>query len=198
MLKDFPGRKPDEHVIMIIRKHPIVFVSRVFVFLMITVLPLILFFYFWSKGYPIDSGTLMGVSGYLIALMYLLISLMTLLISWLDEEFDLFILTDHRLIDITQIGFLKREVAATPLSQIQDSTGDIQGLFGTILNYGEIKVRTAAGKGTNFSLDRVPDPDILARKILNYAHKSKEMHGQIDHEEMAPDNVEAEDGLQNI
>ncbi len=198
MLQDFPGRKPDEHVIMIIRKHPIVFISRVLVFLLISILPLAIFLYFWSRSYPIASGTLIGVTGYLIALMYFLGTLMALLISWLNEEFDLFILTDHRLIDITQINFLKREVAATPLSQIQDSTGDIQGFFGTLLNYGEIKIRTAAGRGSSFIIDRVPDPDILARKILNYAHESKEMHGVIEHEEAAPDNVTAEEGLQNI
>ncbi len=182
MLKDFPGKKPDENVIMVIRKHWIVYFVRVFLFVVIAVLPIWAFIFFWGRSFPLSEGGLTSVLGYLFTSFYFLFGLAFLLISWINEEFDLFIVTDHRLIDVTQVSFLKRNVAATPLPQIQDSNGKVAGLFGTILNYGDVTVRTAAGDASDFKIDRVPDPELLARKILNFAHQSKKAHGVISDE----------------
>ena len=139
-------------------------------------MPSLVFLFFWSRSFPIALGGVVSVWGYLLVVFYLLAGLITLLVAWLNEEFDLFILTTHRLIDITQVSFFKRAVNATPLEQIQDTSGLIKGFFGTILNYGTIDVRTAASDTDSFNIDRVPDPAFFARKILNYADQSRE-HG---------------------
>jgi len=55
-----------------------------------------------------NPGGNVGVIGVLGALLFILYSLAIFLIAWLNEEFDLFILTNQRLIDITQVSFLKR------------------------------------------------------------------------------------------
>jgi len=96
------------------------------------------------------------------------------MVSILNDQFDLFILTDHRLIDVTQVSLLKRTVATTPLNQIQDTTSDIQGVLGTILNYGTVDVQTAAGLASSFTIDNIPDPPLVARSILNQAEVRKE------------------------
>lgn len=173
MLTDFPGRQPNEKILLVIRKHAIVYIRITVGFLVLSVLPLLIFLTLWSSRFPLGAGGFAGTIGYLIASLYALYSLVILVIAWLDEEFDLFILTDHRLIDITQVSFLKRTVATTPLNQIQDTTSDIHGLLGTILNYGNIEVQTAAGDASNFTIDHVPDPAMVARKILNVAEVSK-------------------------
>ena len=170
---DFPGKQPDERVLMIIRKHPIVYIRNLLVFLVASILPLAIFLMIWSGSFPLSEGGTVSVIGYLGASLYFLYSLALLLISWLDDEFDLFLLTDHRLIDITQVSFLKRTVATTPLDQIQDTTSDIHGVLGTLLNYGNIDVQTAAGDASSFTIDHVPDPGMVARKILNYAEEKK-------------------------
>jgi len=173
MLTDFPGKQPDEKVLMVIRKHPIVYIRNLMLFLVASILPLSIFLMFWSNRFPLSEGGTASVVGYMGASLYLLYSLALFLIAWLDDEFDLFILTDHRLIDITQVSFLKRTVATTPLDQIQDITSDIHGVLGTLLNYGAIDVQTAAGDASNFRIDHVPDPAMVARKILNYAEEKK-------------------------
>jgi len=177
MLENFPGRQPDEKIIMVIRKHPIVYIRIFMIFLVAVVLPLTIFLIIWSKNFPLSYGGTVSIVGYLGASLYFLYSLALFTVSILDEEFDLFILTDHRLIDITQVSFLKRTVATTPLNQIQDTTSDIQGILGTLLNYGTVDVQTAAGVASNFTIDTVPDPALIARAILNAAeeHKEKDM-----------------------
>lgn len=170
---DFPGRQPDEKVLMVIRKHAIVFIRNLLVFLVASILPLLIFLMIWSGSFPLSEGGTVSAVGYLGASLYFLYSLALLLISWLDDEFDLFILTDHRLIDITQVSFLKRTVATTPLNQIQDTTSDIHGVLGTLLNYGSIDVQTAAGDASSFTIDHVPNPAMVARKILTYAEERK-------------------------
>ena len=173
MLTDFPGKQPNEKVLMVIRKHPIVYIRNFLLFLVASVLPMTIFLMIWSNRFPLSQGGTTSVVGYLGASLYFLYSFALFLISWLNDEFDLFILTDHRLIDITQVSFLKRTVATTPLDQIQDTTSDIQGILGTLLNYGAIDVQTAAGAASSFTIDHVPDPAMVARKILTYAEERK-------------------------
>lgn len=174
MLQYFPGRQPNEKIIMVIRKHPIVYIRIGVVFILVAIVPLSFFVTFWMNIFPISNPQVTGLAGYLGAILFLLYSLMFLMIAILDEEFDLFILTDERLIDITQVSFLKRTVATTPLSQIQDTTSNIQGISGTILNYGRIDVKTAAGAASTFNMDHVYDPSTVARLILNQAEEWRE------------------------
>lgn len=174
MLQYFPGSQKDEKIIMVIRKHPIVYIRIFLVFLGVTVVPVFYFFLFWSKIFPLFEPSIAGIIGYLSACLYFLYSLMVLMIAIIDEMFDLFILTDHRLIDVTQVTFLKRTVATTPLNQIQDTTSRIQGLLGTLMNYGTVDVKTAAGMASTFYMDHVPDPGTVARLILNQAEERRE------------------------
>ena len=181
MLQDFPGKQPNEKVLMVIRKHMIVYARILFFFFLTSVFPILVFISIWSRTFPLSSGGTISIVGYLGALLYLLYSLAILLIAWLNEEFDLFILTNNRLIDITQVSFFKRTVATTPLSQIQDTTSDIHGILGTVLNYGSIDVQTAAGDASSFTIDHVHDPALVARRILNYAQQKKENGDAGDH-----------------
>ena len=174
MISDFPGRQADEKILMVIQKHPIVYIRSFLIFLVAAMLPLTIFLMIWSNRFPLSEGGTAGIIGYLGSSLYFLYSLALLLISWLDDEFDLFILTNHRLIDITQVSFLKRTVATTPLDQIQDASSDIHGVLATLLNFGSIDVQTAAGLASNFSIANVPDPAMVARTILNHVEQIKE------------------------
>lgn len=186
MLKHFPGKQPDEKIIMVIRKHPIVYVRLTVVFVLVDAVPLIFFVSFWSGIFPISNPGTIGLAGYLAACLYLLYGSMLLMIAILDEVFDLFILTDHRLIDITQVSFLKRSVATTPLNQIQDTTSSIQGILSTLLNYGTINVKTASGVASTFFMDHVYDPALVARVILNHAEERRERDARLRGESKQP------------
>ena len=188
---DFPGKQPNEKVLLVIRKHFIVYLRITIIFLVTSIVPVSIFLLIWMNKFPMASGGNIGIMGFLGAGLYILYSLAVYLIAWLNEEFDLFILTNQRLIDITQVSFLKRTVATTPLNQIQDTTSDIQEVLGTLLNYGNIDVQTAAGFASNFTIDYIADPAMVARSILSMAQKSKSLSANLGATNIStPDNTE--------
>ena len=170
----FPGQRPNEKVLMVIRKHAIVYIRIILALILTVIMPLVIFLMIWFHYYPAEANSeftrIVGV----FSCIYLLYGLLLACIAWINEAFDLFILTDERLIDITQISFFRRDVASTPLKQIQDTTSHVDGFLPTVLNYGNIDVQTAAGNASDFNIDRVPDPAALARAILNYARDSRD------------------------
>lgn len=169
----FPGQRKDEEVLAFVYKHWIVFTRIIISFGLVIFFPLFLFLYFWFLFNPLSDSYQTGIIIGIFSCIYLLFALLFMCIRWLNEEFDIFILTNHRLIDITQISFLKRSVTSTPLEQIQDTTGAISGFLGTMLHYGDLEVQTAAGEASDFSIDSIPEPESVAQKILDLADKRR-------------------------
>lgn len=169
----FPGQREREDVLMVIHKHPVVYIKIVIAFVIIVILPIILFLYFWFTAYPLHEFYQRGLVAGIFLSLYFLYGLLFVCISWINEQFDVFIVTTDRLIDVTQVTFFQRSVTSTPLEQIQDTTGLISGFLATIFHYGDLTVQTAAGNASDFFIDHVPSPEHIARKILDWAHKKR-------------------------
>lgn len=148
----FPGQREGEEVLKVIYKHPIVYAKIILASFVILVLPLVVFLFFWFSAYPLADSYQGGMIVGIFSSMYILYGLLFTVIRWINEEFDIFILTTDRLIDVTQITILKRSVTSTPLEQIQDTTGTISGFIPTVLHYGDLTVQTAAGTASDFFL----------------------------------------------
>lgn len=78
------------------------------------------------------------------------------------------IITNTRIIEIHQYGYFSREVSSTLLVRVQDVSSDVEGLFGTLLGYGELEVESA-GEKEHFVMDDIADPqglrDLIVREI---------------------------------
>lgn len=74
------------------------------------------------------------------------------------------VLTNMHFIQITQTGLFGRTLSKLSLDELQDVRGSRKGVFGTILNYGEILIETA-GNEENFFFRPAPDPLNIAEKI---------------------------------
>jgi len=59
---------------------------------------------------------------------------------------NVFFITTHRLIDIEQQGFFHRVVSEIPYDQIEDVSGKVSGICGTIFRYGDVHIQTGNGK----------------------------------------------------
>lgn len=91
---------------------------------------------------------------------------------WIDYYFDVWIITDERIVNIEQKGLFLRQASDLEFSKIQDVTTDVDGLIPTILNYGDIYVQTA-GEIERFQFRQVPDPYALKSLIMErYAKTS--------------------------
>lgn len=64
---------------------------------------------------------------------------------WISWYFSIFILTDQRLIQITQKGMFHKTVVDLSLNQIQSLNYEVSGLQATLLGFGTIMIQTYMG-----------------------------------------------------
>ena len=158
-LKDF---KPDEHVVAVARKHWFVFFVEV---LGLVILFLIPFFFipFISVFIAAGGGAVSVPAGYglFFAGLWALILWQLLFARWTDFYYDVWIITNWRIIDIDQKGLFKRNVATLlDLAHVEDITTETGSFFGTFLDYGTLQVQTAAARDEFYMIDIAHPRDI--------------------------------------
>jgi len=93
-------------------------------------------------------------------------------VIWIDYYFDVWIVTDKRIVNIEQKALFSRVVSELELEKIQDITSDVKGVIPTFLNYGDLYVQTAA-EMERFVFHNIPDPYAVKDMVMNL-HKKKE------------------------
>ena len=169
-LKDF---RDGERVVMLVRHHWFVLFREVFWLGILFIAPFFLIPI--AFGISAQGGGLPSVPpGVVIffASLWTLIIWHLLFARWTDYYYDIWIITNWRIIDIDQIGFFNRNVATLlTLDHIQDIETHVDGIVGTILNFGNIKVQTAAAKA-EFLMSEIPNP-VGIEKIIREAQEEK-------------------------
>lgn len=78
-------------------------------------------------------------------------------LMWIDYYFDVWIITNERIVNIEQKGLFVRHISELNFSRIQDVTAEVEGILPTVLNYGDVLVQTA-GEESRFIFRQVADP----------------------------------------
>lgn len=79
--------------------------------------------------------------------------------------FNVYMLTNERVVDFDFKGILHKETAYAPLGQIQDVSPKMIGFFGTVFHFGNVYLQTA-GEVPEFEFHSVARPDDVAKAIL--------------------------------
>ncbi len=140
--KYFEDQFEDEEVLFVFRKHPIV-MRRGLIFGMAAWLigPLYTLILTYVRPNELPS-----MSFFFLSLLFsILFGCLILFPSWIGWYYSVFIVTDQRLIQITQKGLFNRTVVDLGLSQIQMVNYQIAGLQQTALGYGTIMMQTYVG-----------------------------------------------------
>ncbi len=87
-------------------------------------------------------------------------------IIWINFYFDVWIITDRRLVNIEQKDLFIRHISELKFSKIQDVSTEVDGFFPTMLNYGEVYIQTAGTKG-RFLMRQIPNPYNLRGLIMH-------------------------------
>ena len=161
----FQGKLPEEHIHYIFVKHWITSVPEA----ILTIL-----FYLAPIGAVMILVWIMNIQVYLYIFvligLYIPLCGLLLFIRWMNIVFDVFLLSDKRLIDITQYGLLHRRITIAELNQIQHVTYNSKGIVDTIFNVGVIDVKTA-GSNPDIVLEVIEDPARTADLILDFAQQ---------------------------
>ncbi|HTE22451.1 MAG TPA: PH domain-containing protein [Candidatus Limnocylindria bacterium] len=134
--KLFPDQLDGEEVLLLFRKHPIV-MRKGLVFGMFGPLVGILPTAIWpTLGFGWFFAGLFGGIG---------LGMLILFPFWINWYYSVYIVTDRRLIQITQKGLFRKSFVDLGLGQIQSLNYEVNGLQATLLGYGTILVQTYVG-----------------------------------------------------
>jgi len=170
----FETQQDDEEVILFLRQHIIVNVPWVIIALLLLVAPMILF--------PMVLANLklpfIIPGGYVIVgiLFWYLVTLGFILTSFLRWFFNIYIVTNERIVDIDFIHILFKEFSEARLVSIQDITYNTGGVFESFFNFGNVFIQTA-GTQPNFEFLSVPRPNSVVQTVSELVEKVKKEGG---------------------
>jgi uncharacterized membrane protein len=163
--KRFPGQKTGEIVKLIVRKHWVMDFKIGSILLLIGVLPFLV---------GIVAGDILWVNAKenwfwmfsIFGILYMLFILLIVYVKWLNEELDIIIVTDKRIISHEQIDLFHRQISEAAVKDIQDVKGIENGFFASMLHYGILEIQTASSDAF-FTMKHVDHPYENARNILD-------------------------------
>lgn len=159
----FEGKLVDEKVYKIFVKHPITDLPEWFLFVVLYLFPLMILLEYTLSPASVGKAVI-----WMFAPFYFVFFALFVYVTWVNDIFDLFILTDKRLIDVTQQGFLTRKTSIAELNQIQHASFSQSGVIDSILGIGRIDVQTA-GANPDIAMEWIKNPSKVTDTILTFS-----------------------------
>ncbi|HEX7456148.1 MAG TPA: PH domain-containing protein [Candidatus Nanoarchaeia archaeon] len=159
----FEGEEAGEETLFVLRAHPITNLGWILTTAVVLILPIvvsILLLFLRVKTIPLSIPTM--VLGMLVWFLMILGVAFQQFVRW---YFNLYILTNKRIVDIDFFGLFHRRVSQCTLESIQDVTYTKAGILHNFLDYGDLHLQTAATQA-HFDFISIPDPEGSQRQML--------------------------------
>lgn len=153
----FETQDRNEKIILLLRQHPLVNVPWVLITLVLVFAPIVLGYFPLIDFLPERFQFISIIMWYLVVSAFVIESFL----SWF---FNIYILTDERVVDIDFHNLIYKEVSDAKISNIQEVNHSVGGVIGTLFNFGHIKIQTAGAVPT-FDFLNVSDPARVVRII---------------------------------
>ncbi|QQG49605.1 MAG: PH domain-containing protein [Candidatus Berkelbacteria bacterium] len=172
---------PGEQIQLIVRHHWAGFLGTLMLVLGMALVPILMIVAAsLLDGLDIESIVpivVLFISGFFIFLLTFLFG------AWINFYYDIVFITNNRILNVDQKGLLARGTSELPLLQVQNVSAQVEGFLQTTFNYGTLIIETA-GAGTSddphrpglqgyFTIHDLPDPNRLARIIIEFHHKAE-------------------------
>jgi len=154
----FENQEKKEKIILLLRRHWITNSSWILIAVLMIFAPLMLNVFPLFDFLPLRFQLIATIMWYLLILSFVF----DRFLSWF---FNVYIITDERIIDVDFISLVYREISQAKIDRIQDVTYKSGGLLKTIFNYGDVYVQTAAEAQT-IEFELVPRPARVV-KVIN-------------------------------
>lgn len=84
--------------------------------------------------------------------------------QFLKWFYNVYIITDERIIDVDFHSLIYKSISAAKIDNIEDTTARTGGFLASLFNYGTVVIQTAADK-REFEFDNVPQPNKVTQVI---------------------------------
>jgi len=171
--------EPGEEVLVETRKHWLLFVLELLPFAIIAILPLVIPTLLaiapplapYADRFSIGSAS--GRAG--LGIWFLLV--WTAAWGFYTRYYlNVWVLTNMRIVEITQHRFFDREVSSVLVSRVQDVTTEVSGVLFSLLHIGNIHVQSA-GTVDEFHMNGVGNPGRLRDLILSHVAEHSKSAG---------------------
>ncbi len=158
----FETQEDAEKVILFLRQHFIVNVPWILITIVLVISPTLIF---PRLFHALSLNLTLPASYYVIGtLFWYLATFGFALESFIGWFFNIYIVTNERIVDIDFLYLLYKKFAEAELVKIQDINYTSGGIFATIFNYGNVIVETA-GEAPNIEFLAIPFPEKVVETI---------------------------------
>lgn len=165
----FEVEEDGEKVLLVLRKHIVTNVPWMLVAIVLVFAPFALLKLPFFDVLPLRFQVVAVVLWYLVTLTFIFEGFL----SWF---YNIFIVTDKRVIDIDFLSLLHREISQCHYKQIENITLNQGGFMRVIFDYGTVLVQTAA-EIENIEFEEVPCPNEVVRVINSLIDKEGSENG---------------------
>ena len=155
--KHFEDQLDNEEVLLVFRKHPVVMRRGLIISmlcLLVGVLP--------SLIKPVISYFFIGLG------IGFIVGILVMMPYWIAWFYSVYIVTNQRLIQITQKGLFHKSVVDIGLNQIHMVNYEINGLQETLLGFGTIIIQTYMG---DLTIHDANHPKKIQKEVLGILRK---------------------------
>lgn len=153
----FDSQQEEEHVVLLLRKHPITQLRWIFIaFLLILVPNLFPFLPVYTLAPPLYQLAVQ-------ALWFLLVTGFVIE-SFLGWFFNVYIITDERVVDVDFLSLIYKNVSSAKIDNIEDVTATTGGALRSVFNFGTVTIQTAAAQ-REFEFTDVPQPAKVTKLV---------------------------------
>lgn len=153
----FATQDPSEQVLLLLRKHPVTQLGWIILAGIGVIIPS-----FIDPGQllpflPPNYQAATTITWYVAVLFFILESFL----SW---YYNVYIITDERVVDIDFLSLIYKNISSAKLDRIEDVTARTHGTLQTIVNFGTVSIQTA-GTQEEFEFEDVPKPNTIVQLI---------------------------------
>lgn len=163
--KLFPSQQETEQIYLVVREHWYHLFLKTLVWAFFGVV-LVLFKRYAQTYVPGLFEGQIGQTTSLFIQVYVLFLVLSLFLILIFYYLNMQVITNIRIVDVTQTGLFSHVVSELHIDKIEDVTSKTEGVFGTLFNYGDVYVQTA-GTVERFEFLDVPNPAGIEKLILD-------------------------------
>lgn len=159
----FAEQEDDEKIELFLRQHGIVNLGWILISIIGVIAPVIFIQLDTTFRLNIFSAMPVSLEVSAIILWYLLL-LAYVFEKFLYWYFNIYIVTNHHLVDVDFISLMYRKITEAQLADVQDVSASVSGVFGPLFNFGNVVIETA-GQSQKLEFISIPKPDLVADRI---------------------------------
>ena len=170
----FDGEDRDEYILYVLRRSFITNIGWIATGTLMILVPFVLDI-IYANTTANSLPTLSPKLAFILNLFWYLLTLGFIFQCFLNWFFNVYIITNKKVVDMDFHGLLSKNISEAPLRNVEDVTSNVTGALRVIFNYGHVYIQTSAEK-REFDFEDVANPSKIRDLISDLAVEVRHGH----------------------